>query len=348
MDTPPLDAAADAGSAQQQTRHLPLYPLCGACGDKISLNEPVFACKLYHAVSGIVLLCGLSVTANQPPVPSRDELTYSGTRTRPFYYLGRDGASQRAPIDGYRLCYTTESRCIECRDEPMAVTCHTFCIYLFRTGYERFQRDTDEKAMEAKMFGRLWTIGAWQWRLRHDPPAVLADTSNPLTHSQTQRIVLRHFANGSGLPELSKLPAEMGLEIYQWSSRCRFWRYATVMRLGIQSALQREGPLITLPLAQIRSWKRHPFLLDVVSLPFISADFPAEDTFLSSVAMPPFVRITIDCHGISQIERLKERPSACSSTASSKLAFILEDMSEDMQNAEHARLAGLQVEVKVR
>jgi hypothetical protein len=130
---------------------------------------------------------------------------------------------------------------------------------------------------------RLWTAAAWRDMSRRtvieNPPVYLENKTCPddLAFAET---ALDLPAFNSLLPELKTL-------VLSFVDSHVLFRYATVTRLAQEMIKDEQHQLIRL--CSIYSWARH------------------QDLVLENNITKPFIRLSFDCRGLLQIERISTR-----------------------------------------
>ncbi|KAI1158973.1 hypothetical protein F5B18DRAFT_638719, partial [Nemania serpens] len=186
------------------------------------------------------------------------------------------------------------NKCNQCVDAPEFIPIHYDC-------YQIFRRNVSPDESEA--LDLLWTIGSWR---------------NPWSRAQPihldhaiDRVGLEKISRISGLSGLCKLPHELVHIIRDYSPHELFWR--SIFVISLSSEIPQMRPLSRSPLDRVLSWDRG-----------------ASPVLTSSVSLPPLIRLTIDIHGISKIERLDQRPGY-DGLNMKELAYVLERR-EDLSN----------------
>ena len=220
---------------------------------------------------------------------SNEDSTAYDACTRPFPFPQHGMVPTR--VDDRRLC--RRHGCSICASTPQFVQVHYDC-------YEIYMHESKLEANEA--LGRLWAAGSWRSPWPKAPLIHLSRTA-PIDANTLKRV-----AEICGIPQLSKLPPELVDMIRQFSPHELLWRSILVIRLANQLSMSSE-PLLRLPLDAILSWERGGKLIR------------------TSLSYPPWVRLTIDPHGISKVERLSERP-LYDGTVTEHLAFIVGDITD--------------------
>ncbi|KAI0389747.1 hypothetical protein F5Y17DRAFT_469442 [Xylariaceae sp. FL0594] len=174
-------------------------------------------------------------------------------------------------VNGPILC--RRNKCGNCVGAPEFVPVHYDCYQIFMLNVH---------LGESEALDLLWTIGSWRNPWPRAQPAYLSHAVDQLG--------LERISEISGLPDLRRLPPELIDMIRDLSPHQLFWRSIFVMSLV--SNIPQLRPLSQRPLHEILSWERG-----------------APPVFTSSAPVPPVIRLTIDVHGISSIERLPEWPA---------------------------------------
>lgn len=148
----------------------------------------------------------------------------------------------------------------------------------------------------------LWITTAWRtpWRqapnLRLEEPAITPDLSR---------------VDALGIPRMRVLPPEILGMVYYNSATSLFWRYSRALDLARRLSTTSTDStacldeLLSVPLCTVSAWKR--------------SGSPA---FSKIARQLPIFRLTIDSHGIREIERLPERPRV-QRTRTDSLAFVI-------------------------
>lgn len=179
-------------------------------------------------------------------------------------------------VDDRLLC--RRPRCSSCASAPEFIAVHYDC-------YRIFSECSGQASKQApkRMLDRLWIVSSWRkpW-----PKAQIAH----LTEETIDPLAFSKMAGVSGLPQLCKLPPELVSMIRDLSHHELLWRSISVVALS--SKKPQVQTYLKVPLDRILPWRRgEPFM-------------PAS----SSLSLPSHVRFTIDCQGISKVERLHEWP----------------------------------------
>lgn len=195
-------------------------------------------------------------------------------------------------VNGRILC--RRNKCTQCVSAPEFIPIHYDCYQIFRGNVN---------LEESEALDLLWTIGSWRNPWPRAQPIYLGDAID--------QVGLERISEISGLSDLCRLPPELVGMIRDLSPHQLFWRSIFVITLS--SKIPQLRPLSRSPLNRISFWERGAFPVPTLSVP-----------------LPPLIRLTIDIHGISKIERLHERP-VYNGRAMKQLAFIIEHI-RDMSN----------------
>ena len=148
-------------------------------------------------------------------------------------------------------------------------------------------------------------MGSW---LVDEPLARSADYPPWLDSSSYRPKTLRRLAKISGIPQLFVIPPELVDMIRQYSIHKFLWLSISAISLATRLSMGSE-PLLKIPLDAILTWDRGGNLIR------------------TSSSNLPWIRLTIDPHGISKVERLSERP-LYDGAATEHLAFIVEQVAD--------------------
>lgn len=190
-------------------------------------------------------------------------------------------------VNGRILC--RRNRCNQCVSAPEFVPIHYDCYQIFRGNV-----DLDE----SEALDLLWMIGSWRNPWPRAQPIYLCNAIDKLG--------LKRVSEISGLSDLCRLPPELVGMIRDLSPHQLFWRSIFVMSLS--SKIPQFRPFSRSPLSKILSWERG-------ASPVLTSSVPPPP--------PPLIRLTIDVHGISKIERMHDRP-VYSNRIMKQSAFIIE------------------------
>lgn len=145
---------------------------------------------------------------------------------------------------------------------------------------------------------QLLAVAAWRVPWRWAPHLFLDDADVLLPTSSV--------AEGIGMPGLGLLPLEIIQAIRNYSADSFYWRYITALDLGRYLSAFAPESLISAPLNAISTWDRGAGLDLAVASP-----------------QRPFMRFTIDSHGIKRIERLPIKPLYSGWRRSESKTFVI-------------------------
>ncbi|KAM0811875.1 putative Heterokaryon incompatibility domain-containing protein [Seiridium cardinale] len=241
-------------------------------------------------------ICGGRLSTHEDFVP-----LISNDATGSYFRFGNDASLAFPPgtnltIQDKSLCWSLF--CGKCDLATEAVALHADCLKLFKE--ECKAEDALDRMRMAAICRRPW-IGAPDLRLDG--------------HKDLGVEVVHEKAESLGIYRLRLLPLELLRMIQGYSEFAIFWRYISIVSFARQFSVapattDLSAPIRSIPLGDISVWTRGE-----------------EPKLLQSPDHLPFVRLTLDCRGIRQIERLPRQPPyqpACSSD----LAFIVEKMSD--------------------
>ncbi|KAF5688883.1 hypothetical protein FDENT_4599 [Fusarium denticulatum] len=184
-------------------------------------------------------------------------------------------------VEGGSFPLCNEDRCRDCKGSPESVTMHSECYCLFLQTYH------DKPALE-----RVWVAAAWRipWVVRSSQSMPHIGFIEPGLVS-----ISSSAAEGLGIPQLATLPSEVLQLIVAYSRGSLVWRYPIIIARAEElsrvdeSSSKDDGMLYNL--STVKKWHRGQ-----------DAEFDED---------PPesFVfRLTLDSHGLLDIERLPEWP----------------------------------------
>ena len=173
----------------------------------------------------------------------------------------------------FRLC--SSDGCTGCLASSEAATIHSDCFALFRAG-----------CASPDALDRLWRVAAWRRPWRTAPLLDLPDAADlPL-------FGVRVLAERCGMPRLGSVTAEIVAMIRSHSASAAFWRLACALQLARELDSVTDNEPVSMPLRAVGRWRR--------GCPPPVASAPDRSS--------PFVRLTIDSHGISEVEGLPDWP----------------------------------------
>ncbi|KAL2675433.1 hypothetical protein Neosp_011618 [[Neocosmospora] mangrovei] len=175
--------------------------------------------------------------------------------------------------------------CRKCGAEGVAI--HADCYAVFMLNCE------SERAMD-----RIWVASAWRDPWRRAPELYLDDGSFTAPRPST--------AESIGIPELAKLPMEIIQHIRSYSLEAPYWRYCTVQDLAQRSTA--PTAFQSFPLHEVSAWERG-------GEPLLAAD----------TSQLPIVRVLVDSHGISKLERLPDWPEHVASLSDTRRVYVFID-----------------------
>lgn len=204
--------------------------------------------------------------------------------------LSRLTAIFRFPVKPHRkravedLFLCGDPHCPRYYTSPDTATVHAECYNTLARGCDVADRGND-----------LWTTAAWRaaWPYAKDLRLVAPPVAPDI-----------EAADRLGLSGMGTLPAEICHAIWGHSPSAPFWRYSAARHLARQVSSTSRGHLTRVPLCEVSFWERG-------RQPVVK---PADDGTL--------IRITIDSHGLQQIERLRVAPPV-RTWRTDKLAFAL-------------------------
>ena len=263
-----------------------MHTSCDLCGDGMIANQKSVVCKsLLLSTTNVQSISNLnsSVTGN------RDSTCYHAGIIVPCYPAGSHGASSRVAVAKWRLCRA--AICMDCNTSTEAATLHPDCLQLFMRSCA--SRDA---------LDRLWLAATWQDTL----PGIqhLRLPKNSASFSATFAMAVEKF----NLPQVKMLPREILDPIQELCEPQLFYRYIVVQEIARRLSSGPSGPLETVTMSQISSWKRGS-----------SPKFVGEVNASSSI-----IRCVFDFLGLKVIERLTERPSF-ERGRPGDMAFIVEE-----------------------
>lgn len=186
---------------------------------------------------------------------------------------------------------------------PESVTVHYQCLRIFLQACE---------LPLSQALDYLWAVAIYH-RPWYRSPRLLLVPRDRGGQSSLQRV-----AYSSDLAGLQRIPPELLDMIRQLSPDAYFWRCMSVLELSRRATTPTQ-PVQTVALLCIGRWKR--------------GEQPAIVLEEKRLAF----RITVDSHGIQEIERLSERPAFVQESCRYQ-AYIVEDAAE---------LSGLEAHFKV-
>lgn len=198
-------------------------------------------------------------------------------------------------LDEHLMC--RRAGCSICASAPEFMLVHYDCYQIFRECSRQAFRLEEHEFLDW-----LWTVSSWRNPWPRSLPIKLRE-------EDMDQSALVRMAEAAGLPQLCKLPPEVVRIIRDFSRHALLWRSISVVALV--SKKPQLQPFLRVPLDGVPSWKRE------------------ESFWLTSYPLPKpsHVRLTIDFHGISKVERLHERP-LYDGDISMRLAFIVECASD--------------------
>ncbi|KAF5609153.1 uncharacterized protein FSUBG_4163 [Fusarium subglutinans] len=183
----------------------------------------------------------------------------------------------------------TLCQCLQCKMCELAcpsVTIHANCYRVFQQSYCR------EDAMEA-----IWVASAWKSPWRHRPAR--RKPRLDLT-DMTLVSIGGPVAEAIGIPGLALLPSEVLQMVRFYIPNNLLWRYSLIQNISeemsrpFQNPFEPQHDATRFALAAVKAWKRE---LKV-----------ADTTRDESESEPFIVRLTVDCLGLKEIQRLKDWP----------------------------------------
>ena len=180
--------------------------------------------------------------------------------------------------------------------KPDCVTIHKDCFDLLRRACAVFEVEYSQVA------DLIWIVAAWRRPAATSAPTRLSAHPYPMFDMKFLRVLSR----ACGLPHLARMPFDILQHIQAYSADAPFWRPIQVMVFFETVRNLTLGPTLTVPVAQLEGWE-----CDKPILPY------------SSPKLDPIIRVTIDAHGISKIERLPEMPVYTGEVSRDRL-FIVE------------------------
>lgn len=184
---------------------------------------------------------------------------------------------------------------------------HYHCLELFKQSW-----DNVTAALEGAWIAAAWT-SPWRdcepLRLSH-PDAVLRVPSS--------------VAAGLHMAGLATLPPEIGSKIQRYSSDSPLWRYIALSALSRHLSGIQALALTSWPLRRIVSWRRGE---EPVCGP--------QDSMQETEAL----RLTIDCRGLLEIERLDKIPPHKRGRSDSLVYAILADEVDSIDASMHLKVS---------
>lgn len=133
---------------------------------------------------------------------------------------------------------------------------------------------------------RLWLAACWRKPWRGAPRLVLPENCTLGLEAVAE------VAEKFGMKLMARLPPEIVQMIRSFCDDSLFWKLASALDLSDRFHATSTSHITTLPLGKIVEWQRYSEL--------VTADSRDSD----SPDLPPFIRITIDSRGVSNIDRL--------------------------------------------
>lgn len=221
------------------------------------------------------------------PVIGNQTSTSTWLVTRPFLFP--DYLHAPHAVDGWALCRL--AACGPCSISPETCAAHFDCYEVFKQRYPR----TDG-------MDRLWVAACWRKPWKGAPRIVFPEQYAPGVEAVVE------VGKKCGLDILGMLPTEIIQIIRDFSDTALFWKIAAATDLCHRFYLNPVSELTSIPLSKILEWRRHDEL--------ITSESPNS---------PPFVCITIDSRGVSQIYRLNSTPTNNSGSRAYE-GFIVENV----------------------
>ncbi|SCN72497.1 uncharacterized protein FFM5_00418 [Fusarium fujikuroi] len=229
--------------------------------------------------------CGLCSQSIDPYDCAIALLNSQGHRhgTRPGYCTRRfqfpQGRKMIVKGDSFPLC--SEEPCRDCKGSPESVTMHSECYCFFLQTYH------DKPALD-----RVWVAAAWRipWVVRSSQSMPNIGFIEPGLVS-----ISSSAAEALGIPQLATLPSEVLQLIAAYSRGSLVWRYPTIKARAEELSRFDESSSddddMLYNLGTVKKWRR------------------GQDAEFDENPSESFVfRLTLDSHGLLDIERLPDWP----------------------------------------
>ncbi|MBE3048627.1 hypothetical protein IMZ48_40230 [Candidatus Bathyarchaeota archaeon] len=257
--------------------HLGVDSRCGICTGYIEIDEKVIVRKFHPRLSPYSFTPWLTSSI----VKGQGATSYAAAHeTEAFNYPADTAPDSPIHLENEILCRT-----LTCRKpghlKMEHVTIHDDCqMVLWEAALE--------KGVGHEFPDLVWMAAAWRKPAPMLAPTRLIDSSTSMLDSR----FLGPAARDLGFPLLANMPLELLLHIRGYSADAPFWRRTRVMAFLENVRSIKLGPTLSMPFTQIETWIR-----DEPVLPYRSSK------------LDPVIRITVDVHGIKNVERLPEMPT---------------------------------------
>lgn len=223
-------------------------------------------------------------------------------------------------LSGHLHYHGSDLKCRHCAASPwpVATEFHAACLTLLLS-------EGCHRMSQAAVLDRLWTSSTWRLPWRGAP----VSTSHLIDRPQMSPTALRILETKCGI-SLRRLPAEVVWMVHAHSADCEIWRIGSAMDFTLRLCKDQSmasARLYSFPLGDILSWER--------------GGPPMLATGASVITDQSVIRLTVDQHGIRQIERLPTRPRWKSGYVwrTSQPVYVVE---------EDRKLVGVVAKIKVR
>ncbi|KAF5551722.1 hypothetical protein FNAPI_7328 [Fusarium napiforme] len=177
-------------------------------------------------------------------------------------------------------------KCNTCEMAHPSVTVHANCYRVFQQSYRR------EDAMDA-----IWVASAWKSPWRYRPPQ-----RRPRLDLTDMTLVLigGPVAEAIGISGLALLPSEVLQMVRSYAPDNLLWRYSLIQNIAEEMSRPFQNPFepqhvaTRFALAAVKAWKRESKGIDT------TCDESKSESFI--------VRLTVDCLGLKEIQRLHDWP----------------------------------------
>ncbi|KAF5647563.1 uncharacterized protein FTJAE_1619 [Fusarium tjaetaba] len=177
-------------------------------------------------------------------------------------------------------------KCKTCEMAHPSVTVHANCYRVFQQSYRR------EDAMDA-----IWVASAWKSPWRYRPPQ--RKPRLDLT-DMTLVSIGGPVAEAIGISGLALLPSEVLQMVRPYIPDNLLWRYSLIQNIAeemlrpFQNPFEPQHDATRFALAAVKAWKRDSKGMDT------TCDESKSESFI--------VRLTVDCLGLKEIQRLHDWP----------------------------------------
>lgn len=240
---------------------------------------------------------GITDNLLEPRVPVHPDGPANDTPQRP---LAPTPVNCHTGLWGQVFLKCTDQSCPERHTWPAYAVAHRECI----SGLELIDS-------HPRMRQGLWQLLTWSlpWR---DAPMQFFRTESRLS-PVLANIGCEDMPHDFPIPTRTQPEAKESEEMIHWTSARQLDLYTCLPQM-------RSRPLVSISLAQLPDWRRGQGHPSPHRLPYGDEPQSADE-----VALPPFIRITIDAYGICQIQRIAKpnRKDSLTAKRTDNKAFIV-------------------------